>query len=552
MFSAIKNILFQTEKEKFSYLRLILGIVLLLFLGIKLIKNFNHVVDVSFDDEVQYLRYGLDMFEKIRTDWGPSYNLWYKFLSVFEQDPILLYLLNYKLLILLFPISIFVFLYVYRCSFFISFWISFSLLISTTNILTYPRISHFAVCVLLWVLSINKLFVKSEPKKYILTLFAVFIAAFARPELMLSFIILSIIVLFILIKKYNIKEYILFALPFLVFMLMVYFWVGTPSSIYKGIDRTYIAFCQHYTIKYILQHKESFNLFIDWIAFSKEQFPGCETFKDIVLQYPLVVIKGFFFNTGMFFLLLIKSITDVIYPYQLFPIKTLQNISFSYLFILLILVFCIKKYRKTFLEQASKKRMFLLLLVLFALPSIASSIVFFPRMHYMHMLLPLIAFFMAILLDTLLKLKHLKIWVIVPFLALFYFKTPNIIRFNTPAIVSGSCPNQSYKKFVRDLNKETEGMHVIFSNIHNLSMMTNGHFKDFGAEYEYNNQLSFTQQIQQKKADYILVTEFLLDDRRLRKDSTWHNFIQDPNKFGFQKKMLFKDCPTYLLFKESK
>lgn len=550
MLQKIKKVIYQSDEEQFSFAKLGLGSLALLLLGLKLIRNFNEIVDISFDDEVQYLRYGLDMFEKIRTDWGPSYNLWYKFLSLFEKDAILLYLLNFKVLILVFPISIFIFLYSHRISFILSIWIAACLLISTTNILTYPRVSHFTVCLLLWALSINKLFITSKPKQYIIILFAVYIGAFARPELMLSVVLLTIAFPYILIKKYVLKDYIYFAMPFVLVMLMIYFYIGMPASTYKEIDRTYIAFCQHYTIKYIITHQESFNLFIDWIAFSKEQFPGCETFKDVVLKYPWVVIKGFFFNTGMFLALLAKSTIDTYFPYELFPFKWVQLFSYVLFFIFLLLMLIKKNSRQFIYCKIKENASLVLILVIYVLPSLGSSIVFFPRMHYALLFLPIVSIVVAFIIDAILNTKRIRLFYVITIFIFFLLKIPSVSRYNTPAIVSGRCPNQSYKNLIRDLDKNTKDNHIIFSNIHNFSMMTKGNFKDFGAEYDYDNSKTFALQMEEEKIDHVLVTEFLLDDRRLKKDSTWFYFIQHYEQFGFEKKILFKDCPTYLLYKK--
>ena len=80
--------------------------------------------------------------------------------------------------------------------------------------------------------------------------------------------------------------------------------------------------------------------------------------------------------------------------------------------------------------------------------------------------------------------------------------------------------------------------------------MTDKNFTDFGAEDKYTNDKPFTTHVQEQQIDHILVTEFLLQDRRLKKDTTWLQLIATPEAFGFRKKMLFKDCPTYLLYKE--
>lgn len=85
MLTAVKAFFFHKTEEQFSYAKLCLGMLLLLICGIRLLRNFNQLVDISFDDEVKYMRYGLDMFAQIKNDWGPTYNMWYKLLSVFEQ-----------------------------------------------------------------------------------------------------------------------------------------------------------------------------------------------------------------------------------------------------------------------------------------------------------------------------------------------------------------------------------------------------------------------------------------------------------------------------------
>ena len=68
-------------------------------------------MDILFGDEAEYMRNGLDLFKIIRNDWGPAYNIWYKFLSFFKSDTIQLYYLNYALGSVLIGLLFFVFLY---------------------------------------------------------------------------------------------------------------------------------------------------------------------------------------------------------------------------------------------------------------------------------------------------------------------------------------------------------------------------------------------------------------------------------------------------------
>jgi hypothetical protein len=550
MLAKLRTVLFRENIEKNNYIHWFIGLCILLIAGFRLIRNFNAYVDISFDDEVQYMRYGIDLFDKIRNDWGPVYNIWYKFLSLFEQRPIELYFLNYKVVIILLPICLFSFLYVYGTSFFVSLWMGFAILVSGTNILTYPRISHVVVSFFFITLIINKLFIKSRARQYIIICFTIFAGAFARPELMLAFLLFAAFTLFYIIKYDNLKKHIVFALPFIAVMALLFFVFGLPAGSYKGIDRTYIAFCQHYTAKYILLNKQSFNIFIDWIAFSREQFPGCDTFIDILLKYPLIVIKGMFANIVVYILLILVTCIDLVYPYFIHPTSELVK-YIIYVAIVVVIVFAIVKQRVKLFQELKKNKSLLLIMLIFMLPSMISSLAFFPRLHYSILLLPLWGFVIAQIIDGYFPVKRIRYIFILIYIALFIYKMPNMNRYNTPMLITqDNCPTQSYKDFIRKLNKNTDKPHVIFSNVLNLSMMIDKNFTDFSAEYDYDNSKTFIEQMKEHKVDYILQTTFLTQDRRLSKDSTWLNFIENPKEYGFKKERVFDGCSVYLLYKE--
>ena len=546
----LTTFIWNNEKPDFNILKLLAGIIFLIICGLKLTYNFNHQVDISFDDEVKYMRYGLDLFTHIRNDWGPTYNLWYKFLSVFEKQPIELYLLNYKVVIILLPVCLFVFLYVYGISLFSSLWMSFCLLISNTNINTYPRISHVVVSSFLMVLIFNKFFNISKVKQYILLCFVCFLGAYARPELFLSFIIFLSFTVYYIIKKSKIKEWLVFSIPFVAVMFLLYWVFQFPANSYLGKERLYGVFCQHYTVKYIYNHKDDYAIFINWMDFCKKEFAGCNTFVDIVLRYPMVVLLGTLENMKISFLMFFISASDVLYPKYLYYKKTLELLSLLLVFILMGYSLIPKQRRILVRRKLAEHYEVLIILAVFALPGFISAMVFFPRPHYVLFLLIPIILHLAILIDVSLKGLQIKTSIILLVAIVFLIFTPNIKQFSTPHIISGTCPNQHYQSFIRLLNNATNKPHVIFSNILNLSMMTNKNFIDFSAEEHYNNEQTFIAQLNDNHIDYILVTDFLLQDLRLKKDNTWLNFIRHPEKLGFKKIFPFKGCPTYLLYKD--
>lgn len=530
--------------------KLIAGVVFLLLCGIKLVWNFNQQVDITFDDEVRYMRYGLDMFGQIHNDWGPTYNIWYKFLSIFEHQPIALYLLNYKVVVVLLPLCVFVFLYSYGISFFTAITLSYCLLISNTNVITYPRISHVVVSCFLICLIINKLLLHSKVKQYILLSFVLFVGAYARPELMLSFFLISGYTLFYVSRNAKIKEGMQFGFPFLLIMALVFFAFKLPANTYMGKDRLYGVFCQHYTVKYIFLHKLNYGLFIDWMAFCKKQFQDCNTFTDIIIHYPLVILKGILENTVVFLAVIFISISDVLFPKYLYHHKLTDVAGIVVTIVYLGFMVFSKKQRTEIYSQFKKRQEVFLLLFIFALPGLTSSLLFFPRPHYLLFLLIPIIYLLAISIDTISPTTKIKNTVFVVIALILLAFSPNIRQFSTPHIISGPCPNQSYKALIQLLNKSSDKPHVIFSNILNLSMMTDKNFTDFSAEENYDNDKSFLTQLREKQVDYILVTDFLQQDLRLKKDTTWLQFIHQPEQYGFKKKFPFKDCDTYLLYKD--
>ena len=547
---SIKALLWNPEARSFGYGNLLVGLVFLFLCGLKLIWNFNTSVDVTFDDEVRYMRYGLDLFGHIRNDWGPTYNLWYKFLSIFESRPIELYLLNYKIVLLLVPLCLFTFLYAYGISFFTSLWLSFCLLISNTNIVTYPRISDVVASFFLLVLIINYFIIKSKAKQYLLICFVLFVGAFARPELMLSFLLFAIYTVYYLGRNARLKEVLLSSLLLLAIMGLIYGVFKLPANTYMGKDRLYGVFCQHYTIKYIYNHKADYALFINWMAFCEKQFPGCTTFADIVRHYPLVVLKGGLENIKFFLLVITSAVSDVLYPRCFFHKKMLELLSFFPVFVLLGFGIFSQQNRTAILLRLKTYRELLLILGVFALPGFVSSLLFFPRPHYLLFLLIPIVMVLAIFIDEIVAATKLKTGFITLLFVLLLICSPNIREYSTPHIISGPCPNQSYKHLIHRLNKASDRPHVIFSNILNLSMMVDKNFSDFSAEEHYNNTKTFLTQLRERNVDYILVTDFLLQDLRLKKDPSWLYFISHSEVYGFKKIYPFKDCSTYLLYKD--
>lgn len=528
------------------------GIFILLIAGIKWAWQLPKYMDITFGDEAQYLRYGLDLFHTIKKDWGPSYNIWYKFLSIFQHHPIQLFYLNYQVTAILAAILLFVFLMRYNISFFLSIWLSFCFLLSPTVIDTWPRVSHFAVIVLLAFLIAVRNTVVTSRKMLIVTL-AFYIAAYARPELFSSFVLISFVTAFYLFKERKLVRSWLPLLIIVVGIIAVNFIIyRLPADSYKGINRTYIAFSQHYAINYVIEHKAHFNPVSEWIDFAHKTFGTCADFGCILKTHFGLVLHNSILNLKNYAFTLMQFVITILFPVKIIGNKKLQLLIIAGFILLTILVLANQTTRKKFAEQLQQHKLLLLILFLFGLPSMGASVLIFPRQHYLLMHCLLLIFITAMLINSI-SLSHkihpgLVCLLFIPLLII----SPSAKKYNYYQLEREN-KNHCSEHLVEYLTAKNDSKpHVIFSNHLSLSMMLPGNFSDYNTEYEYKPGMQFSSILRQKNIDYIVVRDILLHEKLLNSDSSWTNFMRDPALYHFKKEIYYDSCESYLLVKSEK
>lgn len=163
-----------------------LYVFILIFFGVCFINSINQYWDIIAADEIMYLKYGKDLFGKINFDWGFLYNVWYKFLSLFQQNTVDLYYLNYRILIVTIPVLLFICLTVYNIQPFIAFIVSVFFLISKLHVTTWPFVSDFCLLlILLYFILIT--FMSDKGWKFIFLSFICLLIFLTRPEFIVSF-----------------------------------------------------------------------------------------------------------------------------------------------------------------------------------------------------------------------------------------------------------------------------------------------------------------------------------------------------------------------------
>ena len=529
---------------------LISGILILIIIGIKWSLGLNRHMDILFGDEAEYIRNGVDLFHTIRNDWGPAYNIWYKFLSLFSSDAIRLYYANYIIGGILVSVLLFIALYSHRIHPGIALYISFCFFVSSININTWPRISHFVlILILLSLIILSRL--HSNAKKSIVFAIFCYICSYARPELFISFVIILIIsCYFIYQERKNFK----YLLPYLITLtiLLLFFQItfGFPSSTYKsGLNRLYSAFCQHYTINYKFRTGAHFDAITEWIEFCKTKFPDCFTILDVMKKHPVAFFHHVLFNLKNYSLLLFLTVCSFIIPTGIFHSKKVLIATCIILLSCILFVILKKESRCQFIQLIKKHQFKLIFLFIFGVPSIGMCAVIFPRAHYILLHSIFIVFLLAILFQSILQNFTLCYWQFMAFCVLLLLISPRSRDYQYTQF-GKDMDNLCEQKLIRYFESKKENKYVVFTNYLNITYILPKNYSEFSTEFELRKGMDFGKILSEKKINVILVSINILQNPVLTKDSTWNNLISQPERYNFKKVNYSDICESYLLIKE--
>lgn len=540
-----------TYKQSTGYrLSYSLCIFILLFLGYKWQHNLSSVMDILAADEAEYLRNGLALFDKIYKDWGPSYNIWYKLLSVFTTDKLELYYLNYILTAIVSAILLFIVLERYSIQLAIALFISGMFFMSEINIETWPRISHFVFILLMIGLYISSFIRYTTQKLFLFSTIAI-IAAYARPEIRPFAFLLLALSCFMWFKEKlpfkNVAFYFLAAIFFFAFFQIVY---GSPAEFYRGnVNRMYIAFCQHYAGNMFLHGDKSIDAYAGWRIYADKTFPGCDTFTCILKEYPFAVLKNIWYNISNYAFMLFKTEGSFVFPISIIH-KQKTFIAVCVMVLLFLLFsFIYKPIRKQIFDQFLKYKWQFLSVFIIGLPSMAISVLIFPRMHYILCHVFLFIFLLATCFSIVwkqLRIPTITLFVIAAILIFISPKANDYIYFRGNADLANLCG----QKYVHYFSKDKVKPHVVFSDILNLSYMLSPNYSDYSVEYDFKKNMKFDSILKVKNIDIVFVNQNILENPYLKNDSTWHFFINNYQTLGFEKKIIKNECNVFILQKK--
>ena len=107
------------------------------------------------------------------------------------------------------------------------------------------------------------------------------------------------------------------------------------------------------------------------------------------------------------------------------------------------------------------------------------------------------------------------------------------------------------KKLIKHLDqKYADAPHTLFTNMPFVRGLLPTNFKEINTIFDKKKNRPYTHYIDSAKIDIVIITPSTLRDPHLTSDSTWLDFMKQPEKYDF-KKEVFCDCDLYLLVKEA-
>lgn len=513
-------------------------VVILLIAGLKLVYGIDNFLGICLWDESSYLYNGVTLLDSgfPTADWAPFYALWYYLLSLFQPDRVQLYYLNYKILLTVLPVFVYVLLRRYKLPILGSVIVAELILISHVNIFGDPRISHFAVLISLLFFFIVTYLTTFTSVTLVLAIGALLLS-YVRPAFFLTYLLLTSLYFGVLIARF--KEFRLSreALPFLVFMvvsLSLLISLGQPAFSEKG-GRSWEAFSQHFSLNWVHWTNSDKSPWSDGNIIIPETFDDAQSISEALINNPLLFIKHGLYNLSGFF----KEFGRVIL--LRFNILLPNKKGFwkvEPLLLLGILATYIFYTKRRLLHEVKAKfqthRGLLLHFALYSLPGIISAVIIFPRRHYLFLISILFAIVIAIFIaKTTDQQEYLGYKRVLIIGVIIISMTPCISDYYSrgmPGFAIALDNNMRVIKFIKDLEITDEV---------NLLEIDGGYHTYLGDNFHwvkpYAKNTSFFEFMSERDINIIVLKSTLIKDTRFKDDSEWHYFLSNCQKYRFTK-----------------
>lgn len=226
---------------------LIVGV--LLFAGWKYTHGLESAQDILLYDETYYLQSGLRLISAglPHAESAPLFALWYYLVSFIRADPIALFYLNFKILTALLPVFLYAVLRRHHCPLVPSALIAFLFLISAANLATGPKVSQFALLLILVSFFLAS-FAKSNTARLAILAGGALLTSYARPELFFTFVLIFLLCLSVFIIRERRLTSLIGVLVLGAVSLALILTLGVTPG---GGWRSSMAFGQHFSVNWV-------------------------------------------------------------------------------------------------------------------------------------------------------------------------------------------------------------------------------------------------------------------------------------------------------------
>jgi hypothetical protein len=366
-------------------------------------------------------------------------------------------------------------------------------------------------------------YIKGKNARLLAALVISLVITYIRPEFILSSILLfGIIIKRVVRNDFGTKRFMIAILTSLFLFLLF----GIPYS----PGRNLTAFGQAYHKYLDLNDRIDEDGVKDWAEILSEDFGNPKTITDVVLNHSDKFIKHIGINLSKLPSLYINSI-ETFLPYKIFPIgiliKVLIVLSIILSVFVLLLFNRISKYRDIIFNGFTENKDLLTFSIIFSLPPLLSMILYYPRSHYIILLLPLIYLVVGQMIMPLKFNNYIKNVISFCFLILVSFLfIPQLSSVYTKSnfrnlIAVQSIKNLNISERINILENEG-GLKVYLPDNYNWIKLESkdGNFDEF---------------VYKNKINMIYYSNMLNNSVQLKRDSTWIEFLNNPDTFGFQK-----------------
>lgn len=503
-------------------------IVIILIAGLKFTFGLENTLDIGLSDESSYLYNGVTLWSTglPHPSWAPLYSLWYFLISLLEPNRVTLYYLNYKLTIILLPILTYVVLRKHAVSIPVSLIISWLLLVSRANALTWPRVSHFALLLIL----VTFLLIGHKRSLLWSSLFAsmgALLVSYVRPEYFVTYVLSTLLFVILFIRNYKKldKQHLFGSIAYGLCSILVLGAFGLPITGERGM----VAFGQHFSLNWVYWNGSDMNAWINWREITSRNFGSAHSIQEAFAQNPSAFLKHIAYNLLNFSrytpkLLFPENLTEI-------PAIVVALLSIGLLIAYLLIVHLSNTYYNrllilisSFRKNLQKYTSLLLFVGLFLLPTSVTIIIIYPRDHYLLVFALLIIMTTAILLSNpdskqgQVDLKKLFLLCV-----LLVFITPGFGQTEKPVR-----QNLTIIQYIQSLEidepinlLEAQGGYMVFLD------------RNYHTVKQSDKNTKFNQFRVDRNINMIVVSDYLSNDTRFQTDPEWHGFLENYRQFGF-------------------